>query len=284
VEELNSDFEQDEPDAIGTHPIEEEDVITIGEPEEGTIELTSEQIAELDVEKLPKIKEFRKAFKETARKNKELEARIKELEAPVSHPGTQTILDIKPTLESCDYDAELYEAQLLAYADIQHNKKERDRQLQLDQAKSKQEWDARMSVYNASKQALKVQDFAEHEAEVIDVLSVPQQGLIVTYCKQPAAVVYALGKHPDKLKELGLISDPIAFTLALKDIENEVRVTRKVATQPERTLTSTGAGSASGMRSSDAKLEKLREQAAISGDFTEVARYKRQLAEQSRAR
>jgi len=283
VDELLPDVEEEEevdpetpetPETTETQEDEDGDIeITIGEPEP----LTAAQIADLSEEKLPKIKEFRKALRDTSRKNKELEARIKELEAPIEHAGSQSFRkeEIIPTLEACGYDEDMFREQLLAYSDIQHNKKAAALKQEIENEKNQQEWAVRYEKYKDERSKLKVQDYEDVEQDVIDKLTIPQQELILRYGKKPAEIVYALGKTPAKLDELSAIRDPIEFALKLKEVELQINV-KKVQTKPESTVITSSSAGTSG--AGNAHLEKLREKAQETGDYTAVVAYKRQLA------
>ncbi len=61
------------------------------------------------------VKELRKGFKETQKENRDLKRQLEELttkqsyQSPVNHDN---VIPAKPTLESCDYDEEVYEKAL----------------------------------------------------------------------------------------------------------------------------------------------------------------------------
>jgi hypothetical protein len=275
IEEFEPDTtEEYEVDIEGKEQPEDdgEEIITIGEPQE----LTEEQIADLEEEKLPKIKEFRKAFKETSKKNRELEAKIKELEAP--HQADQQPRYLaKPTLEGCEYDAEAYEAELLHWAAMQRRLQDDVISNQLKKESEEREWQGRVSKYEHDKSKLKVSDFDSAEDAVLEMLSIPQQSLILKYCKDPARMVFAIGNAKEKAKELGKIQDPIQFALALQDIERDMKVTKRQSIEPEKRL-NFGTGTVKHGAKNTAHLEKLMEKAIETGDFTDVARYKKQMA------
>ena len=261
--ELTEEPEELEPEEVD---------ITIGEPEP----LTAEQLAELEEEKLPKIKEFRKAFKETARRNKELEARIRELETPIEHEGSQSVPDEKPTLEGCDYDTQAFEAQFMTWASIQQQKQISQVRQAIEAEKQKASWDERIKHYEEAKAVLKVPDFIDSEDEVVNNLSIAQQGLILEYTKEPAKVIYALGRSSAKLNELKNIQNPIAFALAIADIEKEIKVSKRISTPPPEKRVGLGGGI--GSVTSNAMLDRLREEAARTGDYTRVVEFKKRMS------
>ena len=97
---------------------------------------------------------------------------------------------------------------------------------------------------------------------------------MVQGAKNPALVVYALGKNPAKAKELASISDPVKFAFAVANLEAQLKVTpRKPKPEPERVLS----GSSRAISGTvDSQLERLREEAARTGDMSKVMAYKRQ--------
>lgn len=263
-EELVNDQVSDVDDVADNEEAEDQEIITIGEPDEALLAADPE-------EDLPKIKQWRKEFKETARRNRELEAELQALKAPIQHAGNQSVPLAKPTLEDCDYDVDLFEASLISWSEVERQKQSQQIEMQRQQEQQQAEWAGRVNTYEQAKTTLKVPDFDESEEEVIKNLNVNQQGLILKYAKESAKIIYALGKAPEKLKELSTISDPIAFALALSDIEREIRVTRKSNIKPESRIESGGIAAVN----SDARLEKLRDKARVTGDFTEVIKYKK---------
>lgn len=215
------------------------------------------------------VRELRKA-------NREKERRIKELEAKLTQT-TETkpvALGQKPTLEAFDYDSDKYES---ALSDWYERKREIDlqaeKQRQVEQAQQ-QAWQETLEAYGKAKASLKVRDFEDAEATAQETLDITQQGIIVQGAENPALVVYALGKNPKKVKELSSIKDPVKFAFAVAKLETQLKVSnRKAAPPPEKVVKGTGRVSGS----VDSTLERLREEAAKTGDMTKVMAYKRQL-------
>lgn len=200
--------------------------------------------------------------KELRKQNRELKAKVKELET-VSAPKQQA--KAKPTLEGCDYDADKFEAELLAWnaqrADAQRAEQE-----------AKQAWDARLQTYSEQKQALRVQDYDDAEDAVREVLNVTQQGIILQAADDPAKLVYALGRNPTKAKELAGEKDPVRFAAKVAKMEMQLKVTtRKPAVTPERKPM----GSGSTPTVPAARLDKLKAEAEQSGDWTKYFAEKR---------
>jgi hypothetical protein len=214
------------------------------------------------------VKELRKA-------NREKEKRIRELEAKLTQTTEKkpVALGAKPKLEDFDYDADKFES---ALADWFERKRQADTEAQkLQQAEQaqKQAWQEKLDGYGKAKAELKVRDFEDAEAVAQELFNITQQGVVLQGADNPALVIYALGKNPKKAAELAKIEDPVKFAFAVAKLEKELKVTnRKAAPAPERMISSTGRVSGA----VDSTLERLREEAARTGNMTKVIQYKAQ--------
>lgn len=216
--------------------------------------------------------------RELRKSNREKERRIRELESQINQVAPKVKLAPKPKLEDFDYDAEKFDAEL----DKWYEKK---RIHDLEQEKAKQaeenqvrEWQNKLDSYTKAKTELKVKDYDDAEFMVQELFNVTQQGVIIQGADNPALVVYALGKNPEKAQELSKISDPVKFAFAIAKLEKELKVVnKKTIPPPERTIQGTGRVSGS----VDSTLDRLREEAAKTGDLTKVMRYKAQLKKKS---
>jgi hypothetical protein len=215
------------------------------------------------------VKELRKTNRELARQNRELQSK---LQAPPAAEQKAPDLGPKPKLEDHDYDADKYEEALTGWF---------ERKRQADEAKARQEaevmtqqqaWQAKLDGYSKAKSELKVKDFEDAEAVTQELFNVTQQGIMVQGADNPALVVYALGKNPKKAQELAQIKDPVKFAFAVAKLERDLKVTSRKAAPPppEKSLASHGRVSGA----VDSTLERLREEAARTGDMTKVLRYK----------
>ena len=215
------------------------------------------------------VKELRVKQRETSKENKELKKKIEEL-TKAREPKLE--LGAKPTLESCDYDEDLFEQKLTEY----HNKKAQIEQSEIEnkkqQEKIEQEWTQKVKNYQDKKTKLGVKDFDDAEFTVQETLNEIQQGIIIGASDNPELLVYAIGKNPQKAAELGKITDPAKFAYELGKLATGIKVNRKPNTKPETKVT--GSGSLSG--TTDKTLDRLRAEAAKTGDFSKVHAYKKQ--------
>ena len=258
-----------EPAAEGeTPPAEEaetEIVVSIGneEPQPDPVAEQTQQAPEW-------VKELRK-------QNREYQKRIRQLErntqAPAPQGETTTAPPKKPTLADVDYDTGAYEAKLDDWykAKAAYDQKANERQREADAAKGV--WEAKISGYNTAKAELKARDFDDAEAVIADTLSVTQQGIILDGAEKPALLIYALGKNPKLAAELAAITNPVVFAARVFRLEASLKVTqRKPSAAPEQIPS----GNARKTGAVDNTLERLREEAGKTGDFTKVMAYKRQ--------
>jgi hypothetical protein len=190
-------------------------------------------------------------------KLREKERRIAELER-----GTQPAkieLGPKPTLESCDYDEDAFEAKLTDWhaqkAKVQAQEAEAEAAAEQQRAK----WEARAEAFKADKATLGVSNFDEAEAEVFSVLPNDVQALILL-SEKPAALVVALHRSPAKLEQLSKL-DLASAAMQLGRWERDIKVMKRKAPAPDRPLRGKAGTPASG------NLDKLLKQARATGDY-----------------
>lgn len=250
----------DPPAAAAAEPAEDEVTITIGD-----------EPAPVDEEaRAPDwVRELRKSHRELQRKNRELEQRLQ------GTPAATPALGKKPSLDDFDYDAEKYESALESWYDTK--RKHDAAAAEADKAKERvaAEWQAKLDTYAQHKAALKVTGYGDAEARVEEALNGDQQAVLIKALDNPATVVYALGRDAARLKDLAAITDPIMFAAAISKLEGKLKVTtRNAPPPPEKKVT----GSAPISGTVDSNLDRLRDEAAKTGDYTKVLAYKRQKA------
>lgn len=214
------------------------------------------------------VKELRKANREKEKRIRELEARLNQ--SPERKP---VVLGVKPKLEDHDYDADKYEAALTDWFERKRHADTESQKVQQAEQAQQRAWQDKLDGYGKAKAELRVRDFEDAEAVAQELFNITQQGVMLQGADNPALVIYALGKNPKKAAELAKIEDPVKFAFAVAKLEKELKVTnRKAAPAPERTISSTGRVSGS----VDSTLERLREEAARTGNMTKVIQYKAQ--------
>lgn len=225
------------------------------------------------------VKELRKSQRELARENRELKAR---LESTASTETKPVQLGPKPTLDGCEYDSERYEAELAAWFERKRDAELAEQRVRDAQEAQERDWRAKLEAYGKAKAELKVRDYDEAEDAVQSLFDVTQQGVMLEGAENPALLVYALGKSLSKAKELAAIKSPVKFAFAIAKLEKELKVSTRTKQAPAPEKTVSGTARISG--SVDSNLERLREEAARTGDISKVVAYKRQLKLKSKQR
>ena len=223
-----------------------------------------------EAERAPEwVRDLRKQYREEKRRNKELQDQL----AQTTGAAKAAVLGEKPTLEKADYDTDRYEKELAAWYEQKRSHDDAQAARKAEQETVEREWKQKLEGYQSAKATLKVRDYDEAEDVVQDSFSVTQQGMILQGAENPALLVYALGKNPNRAKELASIKDPVKFAFAVARLETQLKVTkRKASSKPDPKVTGTARVSGS----VDSTLERLRAEAEKTGDFTKVFRYKKQ--------
>lgn len=242
----------------------DEEIVTIGE-----------ESPPQEQEKAPEwVRELRRKHRELQRENQELKAKQESARpAPV--------IPQKPTLESCDYDAEVFEQKLNAWVDAKRVADAEALKAESAQQEKVKAWQDTLKQFAEARTSTKIRGYEEAEEAVKEVLSEVQQNILVSTFDAKTAVnlVAVLGANPKRARDLAAITDPLKYVRELTKLEGQVKVTaRKPATAPERTVKS---GSAPLAGSSDAILAKLEEEADRTGDRTKIAAYRRSLREKT---
>lgn len=217
--------------------------------------------------------------KDLRKKEREARKRIKELEAQVQQakPAEKPIeVGPKPKLSDFDYDEDQFESAVEQWHERKRQVDQQQAVKRAEEEKAQQTWQSKMQSYEERRQtvAAKVRDFEEVEEAAKDKLTPTQQGILIHAAENPELIMYHLGKHPNKAKELAEITDPIQFAFAAAKLDSQMKIqTRKPATQPEKKPS----GSAGLAGAVDQKLAQLEAKAAKTGDRTELIKYKKSL-------
>jgi hypothetical protein len=215
------------------------------------------------------VRELRKTNRELQRQNRELQSKLQVLPTE----NKPVAIGVKPKLEDHDYDADRYEEALTSWFERKRQADETNAKQEAEVMNQQKAWQAKLDGYGKAKAELRVRDYEDAEAIAQEVFSITQQGVILQGAENPALVVYALGKNAKKAKELAEITDPVKFAFAVAKLEKELKVTnRRAAPAPERIVSGTGRSSGA----VDSTLERLREDAARTGNMTKVIQYKAQ--------
>jgi hypothetical protein len=239
------------------------------ESDEITVTIGDEPVEE-DKEPAPEwVRDLRKKNREDQKRIRELEARLAQQQAPQAAAAPSK----KPELEDFDYDTSKYEASLSDWFDKKRRYEEQLSQAKRQEEQAQEAWQSKLEGYAKSKTTLKVKDFEDAESTVAEMLNITQQGVVIQGAENPALVIYALGKNPKKAKELASIDDPVKFAFAIAKLETQLKVTgKRTPPPPEKTV----GGTAPIRGAIDSNLERLRQDAERTGDYSKVYAYKKQ--------
>lgn len=249
-----------------------------GEPEDkAESEDSDEIIVAIDGEESPPqeeqaapewVRELRREHRELKKRNRELESRVSQS----TETNPVVTLGAKPSLEALDYDTEKYEQSLADWYERKRLVDDQQAKARRSEEEQQRAWNAKLEGYVEAKTKLKVRDYDDAEEVAQQLFNVVQQGVMIQGAENPALVIYALGKNPKKAKELAAIDDPVKFAFAVAKLESQLKISnRKAATKPEKTFSAT----APARGAVDSTLERLREEAARTGNMDKVMAYKR---------
>jgi hypothetical protein len=204
------------------------------------------------------IRELRKA-------NREAQRRIAELER--GNAPAKVELGPKPTLESCDYDEEAFEARLTEWHDRKAKVTAQEAEAKEAENRQRAEWQERAEAYKADKASLGIADIDDAEAEVFSVLAPDVQALILL-SEKPAALVAALHRSPAKLEQLSKLNLAKA-AMQIGRWERDIKVTKRTTPAPDRPVMGKAGTPASG------NLDRLLAKARKTGDYSDYYAAKR---------
>lgn len=162
-------------------------------------------------------RDLRHKYKETVQDAKALKQQLEQYQSAPKQAEPELKERPKPTLESCDFDTDKYEADLSAWADEQVQVKAQKSKAESEQAELKRQFEAKQADYIAKKQTISksAPDYQQAESKVLASLSIEAQNQLLMYADDPAAIVLALGRNDGLLKIVSeLQKDP--FRLAVK--------------------------------------------------------------------
>lgn len=261
------DKEQEVIDPVETPEIEAPEVATPEPEPEGELVI---QIG--DEEPEPEPEQAPEWVRELRKRDRENQKRIKELEAQLHKEPETPTLPAKPKLDDFDYDTDAFEAALESWYETKRTVDAKQAESERAAQQAQQAWQEKVQSYTEAKAKVPFPDFDEAEAFVQDTFDVTQQGLLIKVAKDAPTLVYALGRNPKAAANLAGIKDYAEFVAEAVRLEMNVKTTRKPATTPEKTVS---VPTGTGVASTDNTLERLREEAAKTGDFSKVMAYKR---------
>lgn len=217
---------------------------------------------------------------ELRRQNRELKRQLQSVQAPATVPQ----LGAKPTLESCEFDSELFEKKYEEWTERKLAIDAQRREQAQHEERLQQTWQQKVSGYEAKKNEVLAAepDFKDAEEVCRDLLSNVQQVIIIKNARNPVKLVREIGSNPELAAKLGSITDPVEFTYQIATMEAKMatKPAVKTAPSPDKPLRS-GGGVSNPL--SGSKLEQLRAEAEKTGNYDKVYAYRKQMNAQNKS-
>lgn len=214
------------------------------------------------------VREMRIKLREVLTENKALKEGAKPAaEAPI-------VVGEKPTLESCEWDEDKFEAELDGWKERKRKAEERTNQQTEAQQKANEAWAGTLQAYAQKRQAFPAEVMDEAEAAVTTTLDPVQQAIIVSVADNPAKLMLALGRNQAKLDAIAPTKDPLKFAALIARLETEVKMTKRRTTAEPDTPQRGSAPASAG--AGDKELERLEKDARRTGDRSKLVAYKAQ--------
>jgi len=215
-------------------------------------------------------------IKKLRKRNRDQAKRISELEQQSQPAPVEEQLGPVPTLESVDYDEEQYSKKLADWLGKRDKAQNIARQQKADADKQTESWNNRLGEYEkAAKDEFDSDVYADAEEIVKSALDATQQGIMVhAFGGKLAQLIMGLSKSDKRLQELAKIKDTVLFSVAVGKLESKMKVTkRRPNTRPESRISS----NTQGVATTGDVLEKLREDAVKTGNYTKVIAHRAKL-------
>lgn len=166
----------------------------------------------------------KKLRKEIQDRNRELAAeRAKQAAKPVSIDEPLTT----PTLESADWDEEVYQQKLSAYYEQKSAQEKVKQEQEKQQAEFMHLHNQKLTQYRENASKLGVKGFEMAEKAVLEEVPETIQGAILHYADKPEIVVLAAGLNPAIRKQLAEVTDPVALGKLIGSIEAKAKLLPK---------------------------------------------------------
>jgi len=254
-------------------PVETEE----GETPEVNTEADGETVVTFGDDEAPEVKETPGWVKDLRKRNRSQSKEISDLKKKLDagKADDETALGAEPTLEDFDFDSGKHIAAIRAYDARKATIDAKAKDAQTERDSQSQAYDVRLTEYQEGRADFDADSFDEAEGAVRDALSETQQTILIrAFGSKAAPLIRGLGQDEKRLKEIAGISDPVSFTVAVTRLEAAMKVSqRKPKTVPETPVK----GNATAPVSGDKTLQKLREEAAKTNDYSKVTAHKRML-------
>lgn len=243
------------------------------DPQDENDEQAEEELTFGDTEEDDSAPDLPKRLREEIKKRDRELAQAKKRLAELDKPAAAIDVGERPTREQFDWDDEAYDKAIDEWNELRLQAQQQAEQPNDLQEEAKQD----VQKLTTGLTTLSYADAQEVTQSATEALTAEQQFVIASAAKEPAKLLYALGKNPDRLKALLDIRNPVKFIAEVARMETQMTTRTKTPVPPE----SVRHGDARPARSSDKELARLQKQAEASGDYTAVLAHKRKLREKA---
>jgi hypothetical protein len=219
---------------------------------------------------------------------RDLKRELRELRAKAATPKTdapevEAFTEPRPTLadDAIEFNEEKLTTAIIEWNTRKTSHEAKAKEKQAEAQARNEEWAQAQANFATAKASFKARDYEAAELAAAAVFSVTQQGILIQGSKDPAAMIYGLGKNKAEAEKLAAIKNPIMFARRVFELEQGMAVSKsgaKTASEstgrkftPEKALNPGRTGAAS----KTANLEALKEQARTSGDYSAYLAAKR---------
>lgn len=217
---------------------------------------------------------MRKRESELAAENAQLKREAQARSQPAAEAPGQ-----KPTKESCEWDDDRFERELLAWHEKSRLHEAKKAKAAQDGEEVRRAWDQTRATAAQSRAELikRMPGYLDAELKVNAALGSNEMGFdriaaIVEVCEGKAPAVFAaLGQDPARLKDLATTKSAARFIAKVSKLEDKVQQKKKGTTPPPPEGKPKGTGGSSG--AVDHERERLLDEATKSGNINKLRAY-----------
>lgn len=215
--EQESDEQESEQDEGEKQEGDDEIELFLGDEKLGS-PTSEEEVKDTDL-----VKKLRKEIQE---RNRELhELRAKQPVAPAVAAAEELLT--MPTLESADWDEEVYQQKLADYYEQKTAQEKAKAEQEAQKTKFMELHNQKLAQYRENASKLGVKGFEAAEKVVLAEVPEGVQGAILHYADKPEIVVLAAGLNPAIRKQLAEVTDPVALGKLIGSIEARAKLLPK---------------------------------------------------------
>lgn len=200
----------------GEQDVDDEISLFLGDEELGSPSSEEEVKQDSDL-----VKKLRKEIQDRNRELHELRAKQPAQHAQIDEPLTM------PTLESADWDEEVYQQKLASYYEQKSAQEKAKQEQEKKQAEFMQLHNQKLTQYRENASKLGVKGFEQAEKVVLAEVPESIQGAILHYADKPEIVVLAAGLNKAIRKQLAETTDPVALGKLIGSIEAKAKLLPK---------------------------------------------------------